>query len=234
VRVEELLAGGEARALLSPAAPSRPATAAPPRPTTIAPPPATIEPRPAPVPRATPAAEAAPAEATAPPPARPAPERKPSVAEPAPPKPEAPRAPHPPADAFTTFLEEVSARRPPLAAHLDGAKLTLDGQELLVYLPAGQGGGVPLKALERPSNRMVMDEAVARVWGPGMRWRAVAGAGPAAESPPSEPRAGKSEPTTLPDAGLAEAEQLQIVTDLREILGGTVVGIRPRDEGREE
>jgi hypothetical protein len=90
------------------------------------------------------------------------------------------------------------------------------------------------RALERPGNRRVMDEAVARVCGPGSGWRAVAGAGPAAEPRPIEPRAGKPEQTTLPAAGLAEAEQLQIVTDLREILGGTVVGIRPRDEGREE
>ncbi len=75
-------------------------------------------------------------------------------------------------DPIRAFREEVSSRRQPLAAHLEAAeRLTYDGGELLIYLPPPPEGETARRALERPANRVILEESAARIWGPGTKWR---------------------------------------------------------------
>ncbi len=145
-----------------------------------------------------------------------------------------------PADAIAAFREEVSARRQPLAAQLEAAQeLAFEDGELLVYLPAGREGEMLQRALERAGNRQAMDEAAARVWGAGVRWRAIAGqrrgAGSATGGNTNPPANGPREAGAAPaKGGPGEPQQHPTVQAVLEIFGGSVQTIAPRDEGQEE
>jgi hypothetical protein len=110
----------------------------------------------------------------------------------------------------TRFREELSARRPTLAARLEGATLEFAAGELRIAL-AGDDDSARVQ-IERPSNRELLDAALAAAFGAGARWRlvesALAPAKPAAAPPAAESPAPAADP------------RVQTVLD---IFGGSVV-----------
>lgn len=84
------------------------------------------------------------------------------------------------------FLETVGQRKQVLAAHLAEAdRLALENGTLLIYAPPGD----PWlgKALARPQNRRLLDEAVAATWGDGAGWELREGGARPADAAPEEP-----------------------------------------------
>jgi hypothetical protein len=72
------------------------------------------------------------------------------------------------------LLEEVGRYKQPLAAHLGAAqKLVFEGHCLLIYSPPGDTWLAD--ALERKSNRNVLEKALARLCGDGSSWKIVPG-----------------------------------------------------------
>jgi DNA polymerase-3 subunit gamma/tau len=197
-RVEEILAGHLAAAPMAPTTGPAPRAATAPRP---APQPA--PPRPAPAPRAAPATRPpAPAPAAAPAPApRPTPEPRPAAGD---------------GDLVQVFLDEVSRRKQPLAAHLSEAEeITFaDGRLTVVRLP----GDTWLESrLQQSGNRQVIEESLAAVWGPGTPWRTVQGEGkrsPAAEAQPA--------------AAVADLVENPTVQTVLDIFGGKVERVEER------
>lgn len=160
------------------------------------------------------------------PPARPV-AAAPGAAPEAPPLPPAPTPVKPPASApepsppraaggsVERFFEELSLRRPTLAGQLAAVECRYDGERLEIVHPAGDS--LVASALRRASNRTLLDDVVASVFGAGARWRAIEGAAAAAgETPtPAEP--------PVPQA-LAEHPRVQAVL---EIFGGSIAGLEP-------
>jgi DNA polymerase III subunit gamma/tau len=202
-RIEEILAGGSAgggavtasRPVAAPAPAPRPAPSAPPPPSQApqapqAPPPPVRRSAPEP-----PAAAPAPAPRPAPPP--------PAMAM---------AAPKRPSDPIRAFLEEVSKRRPPLAGYLESAEdLRFEEGLLLVTVPPGDT--YLDSRLRQESNRQVMEEAVASVWGPGTSWRVASGK--------SVPKA--AAPAETKSAGVQQVEQIPAVQAVLEIFPGSRV-----------
>ncbi len=147
------------------------------------------------------------------PPARPPAEAAP---EPAP-------EPAKPLDAeVAAFLDQVSRRKQPLAAHLAEADdLVFEEGRLRILAPPGDPWLT--KALQRDSNRSVMTAALEAVWGGGADWRLVESAAP-------RPAARASRDEAPPPAVTADP-RVQTVLD---IFGGTVESVierEPRGEG---
>ncbi len=192
-RVEEILAG---TTLPAPAA----------QPSRSAPPAARPAPRPQPVQPVSPASP--PPQAAAP---RPAPAPAPDPA-PVPP----PRAAAA-GDPVQAFLDEVSRRKQPLAAHLSEAEeiTFVDGRLTIARMP----GDTWLDSrLQQAANRQVIEESLAAVWGAGTPWRTVQGNGsrrPAAEEQTRQEAA----------AGVVENPTVQTVLD---IFGGKVERVEER------
>jgi DNA polymerase III subunit gamma/tau len=213
LRVEELLAGGS-----SPGS-SDGETAAAPRPAPAAAARRTSSPRAATPPRSPatpPAAPATPAQ----PPVAPLPPTPPVAPEPiAPLETPAPATAAPAraaasADAMARFRDELSARRPTLAASLEKATLRHEGGALVVELPAGDALGAA--QLQRNSNRELLGAAAAEAFGAGIRLRVVVATAPAATAPAGEATAPKESPLRpLP----ADDPRVQAVLD---IFGGSV------------
>jgi DNA polymerase III subunit gamma/tau len=197
-RVEELLAG---RAI-APAAPppARPALAAAARPAGAA----------APPPRA-PDAAAAPRTA-------PEPERAAVPPRQAPPAPVAPQR-----EPVAAFLEEVSRRKQPLAAHLSAAEdLQFADGRLLIVAPPGDAWLA--SRLAQGANRQVIDEAMAAVWGPEARWRLIEGEG----------RQTAPEAAAAPPREAENAVESPIVQTVLEIFGGKVEKVEEHGSFRED
>lgn len=193
-RVEEILAGGGMTAASAPAPARKPH------------PPAQTE-------RA--AAPARPAPPPAPPP--------PPVA--APPPAPAPRSNGGASgeDLVQAFLDEVSRRKQPLAAHLSEADeiAFADGRLTIARMP----GDTWLESrLQQPGNRQVIDEAAAAVWGAGTTWRTVQGEGRKTAEMQVQASAASA-------AGAAVSENPTVQTVL-DIFGGRVERVeeRPREE----
>ncbi|HEX3129866.1 MAG TPA: DNA polymerase III subunit gamma/tau [Thermoanaerobaculia bacterium] len=191
-RVEEILAGNPGTVSAAPA----------PR----APQPA---PRPAPAPRPQPVAAPTP-----PPPqaARPAP---------APPPPAQPPAQKPVmnGDPVQAFLDEVSRRKQPLAAHLSEAEAVTfeDGRLTIARMP----GDTWLESrLQQAGNRQVIEESLAAVWGPGTPWRTVQGNGERRKQEEEQTRQ-----AAATAAGLVENPTVQTILD---IFGGKVERVEER------
>lgn len=130
---------------------------------------------------------------------------------------EAPRTGNP----VALLLEEIGRRKQPLAAHLQSAlRLVVEGDTLLVYLPAGDAGDSLLRTLERPANRGILDESLSAVIAAGARWRAVPNAGGEARSEvePASSRSAKS-------SAIEEASRLPDVQKVLDIFGGDVVDV---------
>ncbi len=73
------------------------------------------------------------------------------------------------AAALQAFLEEVAARKQPLAAHLEqAAALRFEAGRLLILLPAADA--YLGSRLRQPANRETIAAAVAKVWGSDAGW----------------------------------------------------------------
>ncbi|NLN10073.1 MAG: DNA polymerase III subunit gamma/tau [Acidobacteria bacterium] len=187
VRLEELLGGGAPpapRPRPGPGPSARPSRV--PRPESAAPRPVAAPPRPAPSP---------------PPPAAPEPE------------PSHPAAPEADAE-LTRVLEELSRRRPSLAAQVESCARR-EGQTLV--LAVGSRQALVANGIQRDSNRRLLDEAVAAAWGPGATWRFETGA------EESEPVAAAAPP---PEAVLRAAQEPAVQAVL-EIFGGEIRAVEP-------
>jgi DNA polymerase III subunit gamma/tau len=89
------------------------------------------------------------------------------------------------AAALRDFLEEVAARKQPLAAHLEqAAVLRFEAGRLLILLPAADA--YLSSRLRQPANRETIAAAVAKVWGSAAAWdfaEGPAGGAPGAGAP---------------------------------------------------
>ncbi len=212
-RIEEILAGGMAgmtgTTAPAPAASAQRVAAAPrpaprsapvPAPKAAAPQPARREEQPAEPIEAAPAVPQVQAQTP-----RPA-----SAPAPAPSRPAASGA-----DSMQAFLDEVSRRKQPLAAHLSEAELVHeDGCLRIAHLP---GDTWLASRLQQTSNREVLEEALAAVWGPGTAWKLVEGVGRSPEPVEAAPPPGA--------AVVVENPTVQTVLD---IFGGRVERVEER------
>jgi hypothetical protein len=124
--------------------------------------------------------------------------------------------------------EELTLRRPMLAAQLAAARFEMAAGELRIALPAGDA--LAAQQVQRAANREALDVAVVAVFGAGTRWRlAEAAAAPKTATPAAERETGarRGEPT---DAAAADP-RVQAVLD---IFGGTVKSVEPPDDGELE
>ena len=204
-RIEEILAGGTA-GTTGPAA-SAPRTAAAPRPA----PRAVAPPAPAPAPKAAPNPPAPAAHAPAPTPQAPAPAPQVQAPRPAPVRPAAGGV-----DPVQAFLDEVSRRKQPLAAHLSEAEELVyeDGRLRIAHLP---GDTWLASRLQQTANQEVLEEALAAVWGPGTAWKLEEGMGRSRE--PEE---------AAPPPGAAVVVENPTVQTVLDIFGGRVERVEER------
>jgi DNA polymerase-3 subunit gamma/tau len=215
VRVEELLAAGALAA--SPAPGPTPSRAIAPAPRPAPPQPErqptgdARPPAPADEPISTPASAPISAPISVPGPASmPAPAPPPAVVATA-------------ADAIARFRDELSARRPTLAASLAPARLRHEDGALVVELPADDP--VAAAQLRRASNRELLGAAAAAAFGAGIRLRLV-------EAPAAPPAAAAAtaEPEPAERSSGADDPRVQAVLD---IFGGSVANVAPTDDDEE-
>ncbi len=134
-------------------------------------------------------------------------------------------APRPPAaqGPLASFLEQVSRRKPPLAAHLGHAeKLDYTGRELLIYTPPGDPWLA--QALARPANREVLEAAIAAAWGGEAAWRLVV----------AKPGGSPVVPNEAPAPAASPSAQHPTVQALLELFGGTVEAGDRREPAADE
>lgn len=139
----------------------------------------------------------------------------------------------PPAEGVARFLEELSKRRPSLAAQVESAtQARLDGQTLVLAVEPGED--LIATGLRREGNRRLLDEAVAAVWGASATWRLETASGAASGTAPRplRPAAAGAVPAP-PPAEVARAAQHPAVQAVLEIFGGRVANV-DRDEPAEE
>ncbi len=204
VRLEELLAGPDPSGPATPPDRPRPSRPTPVAPRSAAPP----APRPAPGPARVPD-----------PPSGSAPVSTPALA----PAPQLPAGAAPEiGDGIGGVLEELSKRRPSLAAQVEsGARLRRDGQTLVLAVGAGQA--LVANGLQRDSNRRLLDEAVAAAWGSGAAWRLEI----LEEELPALARA-----TAAPPPEVARVASHPAVQAVLEIFGGEVRAVAAPDAER--
>jgi DNA polymerase-3 subunit gamma/tau len=191
-RVEEILAGTLPAPAAQPSRSAPPAARPAPRPQPVQPPPppraAAPRPAPAPVPDPVPAIPAV------------------QVSQPA-----------AAGDPVQAFLDEVSRRKQPLAAHLSEAEeITFaDGRLTIARMP----GDTWLDSrLQQAANRQVIEESLAAVWGAGTPWRTVQGNGSRRQEAEEQTRQAAT-------AGVVENPTIQTVLD---IFGGKVERVEER------
>jgi DNA polymerase-3 subunit gamma/tau len=125
-------------------------------------------------------------------------------------------------DAVARFRDELSARRPTLAASLHAARLRHEDGALVVELPADD----PLGAaqLQRASNRELLGAAAAAAFGAGTRLRMV-------EAPPGARGAATAAAAPAPLRPVPEDDpRVQAVLD---IFGGSVAAVEPAVDDEE-
>jgi hypothetical protein len=142
------------------------------------------------------------------------------------------------------FLEEVGARKQPLAAHLEqAAVLRFEAGRLLILLPPGDA--YLSSRLRQPANRETIAAAVAQTWGPSASWDFIEGPapiaplGPLAPLAPSAPIPAGAGGTTAALAGPQPAELSAAVLNpavqtLLDIFGGKVEAVEEHHGSREE
>jgi DNA polymerase-3 subunit gamma/tau len=145
----------------------------------------------------------------------------------------APRAaPEPPGVDATSGIErlreELTLRRPMLAAQLAAARFELAGGELRLALPAGDA--LAAQQIQRAANREALDAAVVGIFGTGTRWRLVEGATAAAPLPP----AAREAEQRRRDEARSDAATDPRVQAVLDIFGGTVRSVEPADDGELE
>jgi DNA polymerase-3 subunit gamma/tau len=152
---------------------------------------------------------------------------------------------------WQAFLEEVAARKQPLAAHLEHAGHRFEGGYLLILLPLGDA--YLSSRLRQPANREIIAAAVSKVWGLEAGWDfaegpatpatpAIGAAGSAAATSPPPARSPSGEPPTdqqgvsrLATAGAATAAVLNpAVQTLLDIFQGKVEAVEEHRGSREE
>ena len=160
-----------------------------------------------------------------------------SAAAPGPPVPSAAAAPPAPAaepgraeapapassPGLARFHEELSARRPMLAAHLARARYAWTDGELSIALAASEEQAV--RQLARAANRELLDAAVVAAFGAGARWQLLTE--PAAPGPaqPSAPDAAAAARRAQDERERAAADPaVQAVLD---IFSGTIASVEP-------
>jgi DNA polymerase III subunit gamma/tau len=155
------------------------------------------------------------AAATAPAPA-PAPRQNP----PAPPQPAAAAR----AGTVQEFLDEISARKQPLAAHLEQASgLEFENGRLRILVAPGDA--YLSSRLRQPANRDTLDQAVAKIWGAAAAWEF-------AEGPrPAQPDGGAAASEAPAEGSEAINPAVQTLLD---IFGGKVEAVEERRGSREE
>jgi len=143
-------------------------------------------------------------------------------------QPAAPPPASPPRDPVQAFLEAVKVRKPPLAAHLAEAEISLAEGELHLAVPAENT--LLEGRLQQSANRQIVDDAAAAVWGPGIAWRTVR----AAARPVPQTSAAAPEPadgSAVERGRVAANPQVQAVLD---IFGGRVETVEEHGSFREE
>ncbi len=142
---------------------------------------------------------------------------------------ETPRAPEARDEPGTaeTFLAEVSARRPALAAQLQAlATLTFSAADRRLVIQPHDA--LAAGSLARANNRDLIDAAVRAAFGEPATWR-FAPVAPAAEHP-ALPPAAASPAAANPESTPAEHPRVQAVLD---IFGGTVAAVEPAGSDEE-
>jgi len=200
VRLEELLAGPEPSGPATPPDRPRPSRPTPVPPRQAAP----AAPRPVPVPTPVPD-----------PPSGSASDPSPDPTAGAPPGAEE-------EDGIGGVLEELSKRRPSLAAQVEsGARLSRDGRTLVLAVGAGQA--LVANGLQRDSNRRLLDEAVAAAWGAGAAWRLEIH---------DEEMPALARPAAAPSEEVARVASHPAVQAVLEIFGGEVRAVEAPDADR--
>jgi DNA polymerase III subunit gamma/tau len=130
--------------------------------------------------------------------------------------------------AIVAFLEEVGARKQPLAAHLEqAAGLRFEAGRLTILL---QRGDLYLSTrLRQPANRETVQAAVAKVWGEGAAWDFAEGALPASAAAAPSAAGEALDPQSEESALLNPAVQT-----LLDIFGGKVEAVEEHRGTREE
>ena len=134
----------------------------------------------------------------------------------------------PPDDPVQAFLEAVKVRKPPLAAHLAEAEISLVDGEL--HLGVSAENSFLEGRLQQSANRQIVDAAAAAVWGPGFVWRTVRAA--ARPVPPTSAAAPERADGSAAERGrVADNPQVQAVLD---IFGGRVEAVEEHGSLRED
>lgn len=132
--------------------------------------------------------------------------------------------PAPAEDAYREqgFVEALAKRRASLAAAFDDHKLELVGRELRITPPAGNNDVA--NALQRGSNRQILEEVLGAIYGAGATWRLLPpGNGRAAEAP-------EAPPPPAPPPVLSHP----VVQTVLEIFNGRVERVEPHARPRED
>jgi len=153
---------------------------------------------------------------------RPAPPAAAVLVAPSPPPPSVASAVGEATDPLLRFREELSARRPTLAASLGAARLRHADGVLTIELPGDDPLGA--KQLKRPSNRELLGAAAAATFGAGTRLRLVEAPPAAPGDAVAAPAAASGDETPSP---AADDPRVQAVLD---IFGGTVATVEPADD----
>jgi hypothetical protein len=121
-------------------------------------------------------------------------------------------------------LLQVSRRKQSLAAHLAGAaKLEFSDNMLSIHLPPQDA--LFKNALERQSNRLLLNECIQRVWTDAAAWRSVETSAPDPGAAATEAAKTESAPAE-PDPAL----QHPTVQAALDIFGGTARSVGPDDK----
>ncbi len=145
------------------------------------------------------------------------------------PRPAAPAAqPQPTAAAragtVQEFLDEISTRKQPLAAHLEQASgLEFENGRLRILVAPGDA--YLSSRLRQPANRDTLDQAVAKIWGSAAAWEFAEGPRPAQLDGDA----------AAPEAPAEGSEAINpAVQTLLDIFGGKVEAVEERRGSREE
>jgi DNA polymerase-3 subunit gamma/tau len=125
------------------------------------------------------------------------------------------------ADGIERLREELSLRRPMLAAQLAAASFEMAAGELRIALPAGDA--LAAQQLQRAANREALDAAVVGIFGTGTRWRQIERAAPKAPTRPAASESGTRPGEESANAAAADP-RVQAVLD---IFGGTLKPVGP-------
>ena len=130
------------------------------------------------------------------------------------------------AAALDRFRNELSARRPTLAAGLEHARLRVEDGQLVIELP--EDDPVRAKQLSRASNRELLGAAAVAAFGAGTRLRLVEA--PATTPPPAaEGEDGDSSPSLDTDHADPALDDPRVKAVL-DIFGGKAVTVEPSDD----